>query len=242
MLVAALILGAAAPAVDDGLGQKKNATLPQWNTTIPDASKPVAGLSLLDGTPPPAVVYRATPTIGTYNHGPMIVEHEGVFIVNWYAGQRDEDAPGERVLFSVSTTRGKTWGPPRPMFDRLVPTAPVGRPGITVGNEPFATIDDRLYVRIPANYSPLCRSATDPYPLPFPVASACPPVLLRGQGVAGVHVCSSCPPSGDGGNGTSHGAPELFRRVYHTGRLGPAAWLCAHLPPCQILEDPSVGS
>ena len=160
MLVAALLLGAAAPAVDDGLGQKKNATLPQWNTTIPDASKPVAGLSLLDGTPPPAVVYRATPTIGTYNHGPMIVEHEGVFIVNWYAGQQDEDAPGERVLYSVSTTRGKTWGPPRPMFDRLVPTAPVGRPGITVGNEPFATIDGRLYVRIPANHSPLCRSAS----------------------------------------------------------------------------------
>ena len=53
--------------------------------------------------------------------------------------------------------------------------------------------------------------------------------------MAGVNVCSSCPPSGDGGNGTSHGAPELFRRVYHTGRLGPVAWLCAHLSICQIL-------
>ena len=28
-----------------------------------------------------------------------------------------------------------------------------------------------------------------------------------------------------GGNGTIRSAPKLFRRVYHTARLGPAVWL-----------------
>ena len=65
-------------------------------------------------------------------------------IINWYAGQTDEDAPGERVLFATSET-GDEWTAPAPMFDRLTPTAPLGSPGVTIGNDAFALIGDRLY-------------------------------------------------------------------------------------------------
>ena len=54
-----------------------------------------------------ASVYRAGPAVGTYNHGPRIVEHEGRLFISWYAGQRDEDAPGERVLYATCNCPGR---------------------------------------------------------------------------------------------------------------------------------------
>ena len=48
------------------------------------------------------VIYRADLSTGTYNHGPRIIRHGGLFVVSWYAGQQDEDAGGERVLFSTA--------------------------------------------------------------------------------------------------------------------------------------------
>jgi hypothetical protein len=54
-----------------------------------------------------ASVYRASPAVGTYNHGPRIVEHEGRLFISWYAGQRDEDAPGERVLYATCNCPGR---------------------------------------------------------------------------------------------------------------------------------------
>ena len=110
--------------------------VPRWNTTVPDPTKPWAGMQRLPAnTTQTNSVYRANPKVGTYNHGPMIVEYGGLIIVNWYAGQRDEDAPGERVLFAWSEDDGATFTAPEPMFDRLSPTAAVGTPGVIVSNQ-----------------------------------------------------------------------------------------------------------
>ena len=110
------------------------------------------------------VIYRADLSTGTYNHGPRIIRHGGLFVVSWYAGQQDEDAGGERVLFSTSAT-GESWSaPPRPLFDRLTPTAPVGRPGIVLSNHPFAVIGERLYAAARAERCSACPSGSTKLP------------------------------------------------------------------------------
>eukprot|EP00039_Didymoeca_costata_P014249 m.228355 g.228355 ORF g.228355 m.228355 type:complete len:477 (-) comp15976_c1_seq36:297-1727(-) len=122
--------------------------LPVWNTTIPNGSEPQAGLPALPNVEH-YEIYHAIPEIGTYNHGPMVSNvSNGVLIVNWYSGATGEDAPGERVLYSVGSSDGKKWSPIAPMFDRLSPTGPDGSNGTCVSNEPFWFPDgapDRLY-------------------------------------------------------------------------------------------------
>ena len=118
--------------------------MPRWGAAIPDATKPAADLPLLSNKSA-ITVYRADSVTGTYNHGPRIIRHDGLFVVSWYAGQQDEDAAGERVLYSTSPDGAGWSSPPRPLFDRLVPTAATGQRGILVSNRPFAVVRGRLY-------------------------------------------------------------------------------------------------
>lgn len=57
-----------------------------------------------------ACLYRATLALGTYNMAPMIDFHAGQFLAYWKNAPRDEDQPGQRVLFSQSLD-GITWTP-----------------------------------------------------------------------------------------------------------------------------------
>jgi hypothetical protein len=49
------------------------------------------------------VVYRATAEIGAYNHAAMLDYNlVGGFFLSWKNCQRDEDSPGQRILFAQS--------------------------------------------------------------------------------------------------------------------------------------------
>lgn len=155
----ALLLPAAeaAPPADTPIG------IPRWNTTVPDHTKPWAGLPRLPNNATTVrSVYRASPVVGTYNHGPMVAQHGGLIIVNWYAGQTDEDAPGERVLFASSADGGRTFSSPLPMFDRLSPTGAVGSAGVLVSNHEFGMVGDRLYGMGQAHMCTACPAGSVP--------------------------------------------------------------------------------
>jgi hypothetical protein len=137
--------------------------IPRWNTTVPDHTLPWAGLPRLPTNATTVrSVYRASPTVGTYNHGPMVVQHGGLIIVNWYAGQTDEDAPGERVLFASSSDGGRSFTAPLPMFDRLSPTGAVGSAGVLVSNHEFGMVGGRLYGMGQAHMCAACPAGSVP--------------------------------------------------------------------------------
>jgi hypothetical protein len=142
----------------------RDAGIPRWNTTVPDHTLPWAGLPRLPPSSATTVrsVYRASPAVGTYNHGPMVVQHGGLIIVNWYAGQTDEDAPGERVLFASSADGGHSFTTPLPMFDRLSPTGAVGSAGVLVSNHEFGVVGDRLYGVAQAHLCTACPAGSIP--------------------------------------------------------------------------------
>ena len=95
-----------------------DAALPFWVAQIPDPSKlPAAGLPTPLNGVNHTLVYRAGATFGAYNHGPIITQHNGAFLLSWYNGEMDESA-ANRVLFSVSNdSSAVTWSPPRVLFN-----------------------------------------------------------------------------------------------------------------------------
>ena len=162
-MVASIALLLLLPAEWAAVPWPDHAGIPRWNTTVPNHTLPWAGLPRLPpGASTVRSVYRASPAVGTYNHGPMVVQHGGLIIVNWYAGQTDEDAPGERVLFASSADGGRTFTTPLPMFDRLSPTGPVGSAGVLVSNHEFGVIGDRLYGMAQAQMCTACPAGSVP--------------------------------------------------------------------------------
>ena len=89
----------------------------RWTAQWPDLAKPTAGYALAPGAEH-YLVFRATPGVGTYNHGANIAWHRGWFVVTLKSHARDEDLPGQRVLFSASRD-GRTWQPARPLMDSI---------------------------------------------------------------------------------------------------------------------------
>ena len=72
---------------------------------------------------------------GLYNHGPMLVHHNGTFICAWYNGPQREYVEN-RVVFATSTD-AVVWTDPQELF-----------PAVNVHgeeNEPFPVVSGRLY-------------------------------------------------------------------------------------------------
>ena len=89
--------------------------LPHWATTVPNVTlRPSAGLTTPKGVTH-ATVYRAAPTFGAYNHGPILTQHSGLYVMSWYNGVLDESVKN-RVLFATSTDAVK-WSSPRVLFN-----------------------------------------------------------------------------------------------------------------------------
>ena len=92
--------------------------LPSWSGAVPDPNiNASAGLPLIDGVVH-RIVYNATLSdgsganpFGTYNHGPIMIAHEGVYYMSWYNSPRDEDLY-KRSVFSTSTDGGISWSEP----------------------------------------------------------------------------------------------------------------------------------
>ena len=77
----------------------------------PDTAKSHCGFSLLPAAAYNAtLVYDATPAIGSYNHAVMLDWHDGNFLLTWKNSPRDEDTPGQRVLYAQSAD-GVRWTP-----------------------------------------------------------------------------------------------------------------------------------
>jgi hypothetical protein len=62
------------------------ATLPSWDTVLPDPSKlPSAGLQSPEGMAHFTVYSADNTTWGAYNHGPIITQSNGTFFMSWWS-------------------------------------------------------------------------------------------------------------------------------------------------------------
>jgi hypothetical protein len=89
-------------------------TLPKWSAPKGDPKKPIGGWGKVPNATA-AMVYNATPALGTYNHAAMIMFGSEAgdtprFLLTWKNSPKDEDQPGQRVLYSQSLD-GVAWTP-----------------------------------------------------------------------------------------------------------------------------------
>jgi hypothetical protein len=142
MLSQALVLAAAL------LARAAGAKLPRWTAARGDPAKPLGGWPRVSGATA-SIVYRATSAIGSYNHAAMLTYggEEGdapLFTLSWKNSPVDEDEPGQRVLYSQSTS-GATWTPTDGKTNILFPNISSNRAPAALFAGPFAWVGGRLY-------------------------------------------------------------------------------------------------
>lgn len=106
--------------------------VPVWTAPQPDPTQPDAGLTPLAHVTT-FKVFTSDPSMGTYNHGPIMAIVQGTLFVHWYNGATGEDAPGERVLYAHSTN-GVQWSPAAVLFPAMSPVRPWNESGTCVSN------------------------------------------------------------------------------------------------------------
>ena len=97
-----------------------------WALPQPSRREPDDGYTQLEGIEH-FELFHATPERGAYCHHPHIAHHDGVFYAIWSNHACDEDAAGQRVLYSVSKD-GRTW---RPFAECFAPRSEVKSYGQT---------------------------------------------------------------------------------------------------------------
>jgi len=73
-----------------------------------------------------SLVYEGKPGLA-YSHQAQLTTHQGRLVASWTLGVRDEEGPGEDMVFSMSDDHGLTWSPPR-----VIACAQPGRAAKTV--------------------------------------------------------------------------------------------------------------
>lgn len=95
-----------------------------WSAQQPDPSQPLGGFKLLDNVNLTRL-YKAVPSVGTYNHAAML-GYDPVaktILATWKCSPRDEDQPGQRILYS-QTADGVHWtDPTAEMFPNVSTTS-----------------------------------------------------------------------------------------------------------------------
>jgi len=176
----------------------------RWTAKWPDVTRPAAGLPLVAGAEH-VEIYHATPDIGTYCHGAVIGHHEGVFAVAWKCHARDEDATGQRILYSVSSD-GRCWSDVGVLFDPLGPVADLGHLGVSLFTLPFEVVDGRFY------------------------AVAVPHEIIAWED----HARTARAERGDCkklNNPVTRPLPPLARRMVEGRAAGPPFWMAQEAPP-----------
>jgi hypothetical protein len=120
-----------------------SALLPSWTAPKLDPAKfPFGG-----ATPVPgrnfSRLFKGTPDIGTYNMSPMIDFYKGAFLATWKCAPRDEDQPGQLILFSQSQD-GVHWTPSDGK-NILFPNMSTNANKVALFAEPTVHINDRTY-------------------------------------------------------------------------------------------------
>lgn len=138
---------------------------PSWGGPFLDPLLiPFGGVAVANGTTH-VNLYRAIPSIGTYNMAPMLAwvpigdGGSHTFLASWKNSPQDEDQPGQRVLYSVSKD-GVTWSA-TDGTNELFPNMSTTANPAALFAEPTLVINGRVYAA--ASPTQFCV-----YPTPFP--------------------------------------------------------------------------
>lgn len=115
-----------------------------WSVAWPQEGKADYGYPLL-----PRVesfpIYHATPLTGVYSHHSQIDHFQDTFFASWSNQEWDEDAPGQRVLCSVSPD-GKHWKPPFVCLPSMSGIRKFKRYGRVLTAEGWVVVGSNIYV------------------------------------------------------------------------------------------------
>lgn len=119
--------------------------VPMWDAGTPNQNlRDGAGFPILTGAQHAAVWGPETKEEGAYNHYACLIFYKGKFLAMWGNHPLGEDAPGQRVLFSVSNEWGK-WAKPTEIFAAPGPVKPKSDEGIHLKPDRWIIIEDILY-------------------------------------------------------------------------------------------------
>jgi len=115
----------------------------RWGLPQPKREAPADGYPVLEGVEH-VELFHATPERGAYCHHPHITCHDGVFYATWSNHACDEDAPGQRVLYSISKG-GRAWRPFAECFPPVGKMKPHGETGRVLTANGLVVVDDAVY-------------------------------------------------------------------------------------------------
>ena len=116
-----------------------------WKCPMPNPDLPGAGYPDLPGVEH-HLIFDAMPDTGGYNHHATMVRYNGLYYAMWSNQPYGEDAPGQRVLYSVSND-GKNWKPFRELFSPMHPVTSWENTGINLSANHWFVQDGKLYAR-----------------------------------------------------------------------------------------------
>ena len=124
-------------------------SLPKWTAPHGDPSKPLGGWKTVPGASF-VNIYNATTEIGTYNHAAMITfgseisDPKPLFTLSWKNSPKDEDSPGQRILYSQSFD-GQDWTATNTGSNILFPNMSTSSNPAALFAGPFIWLNDHLY-------------------------------------------------------------------------------------------------
>lgn len=171
-----------------------------WNLPLPNPNLPAQGYPVLQGVEH-VEIYHADGNTGLFSHHSQLLHHQGAFFAAWSNHPNDEDAPGQRVLCSISRD-GFHWADPFECFPRMDEPARAGNPGRVLTANGWAVIDGTAYAIAEVDEKIGSSGET------------VPPELSRDRGYRG-----------------RRGLGRVARSVGVDGTLGPIFWLVHDPPP-----------
>lgn len=119
--------------------------LPYWDMPFLDPFiNPFGGASMLSNFTSWTRLYLATPELGTYAMSPMISFLNGYFLGSWKLSPQDEDQPGQKIMWSMSTD-GINWTPTDGTNVLFPPMNSTQSPRIALFAEPSIYINGHVY-------------------------------------------------------------------------------------------------
>ncbi len=120
---------------------ESQSTIPIWNIPLSNRTNASYGFPLIKESH--YTVYNSTSNNGsmnpngTYNAGPIITKWNGIYYVSWHNSPQNE-SENMRILLSTSDNIKSSWTEPIEIFPNILPNT-------NQQNEPFITINNRLY-------------------------------------------------------------------------------------------------